>query len=352
MRCSFLDQQDALQVPIAHPERPSPIPSQPASRTASPPAPSTTAPSSTTEDPYHVNLTHLELFRNLTSPEFMSANTDLPDNIRLEVYMNYSLKTPYLMHMVLASSALHLSTICESSSRHFYHDLAMGLQTRALAIFNQSHAVLNTTPGNAVPKFLFTSLLSVYLMFEHLLHPGPDLGHFLHQFTKSLEICCGLLVVVDQSRHLLENTELGPPLEVSRRITQETDPAGSECDVLLDLVSDSHLDAPRRGACEEAVLYLRRTFKAQATVAGGSKPRVLQAVIVWPLLCSSVFRRMLCDGEPHALVILAHYAVLLHRGRHLWYYASGGRWLIEHIRQNLDQTWRHWLDLPSRAIDQ
>ncbi|KPI43662.1 uncharacterized protein AB675_7111 [Cyphellophora attinorum] len=351
VQCSFLEESSLLP-PDLHIHEISSGSSQHVSRAPSPRHGSPLASPDDGDDAYSVNLNHLELFQNLSNPAFTGPINGLPDNLPLEIYMSSAMKTPYLMHMALATSALHLSTTCDSNSRPFYQDQAAGLQTRALSIFNKAHTVLTPAPDNAVEMFLFTSLLSVYLLCDPLLNHGSDFGGFLRRFTVALEICSGLTAVVDQTKHLLENTPLGRPLEVTRLIVQETSPVGSECDALNKLIDDLASDTASYRACAEAALYLRRVFNAQSAISTGPKPQMIQAVIAWPLVCSPVFRQMLVEQKPHALVILANYAVLLHRGRHVWYYGPGGKWLIEQIVDTLDDRWQSWLELPRRAIQE
>ena len=278
------------------------------------------------------------------------SSVDLPDAIPLQLYLRHAFETPYLMHMVLAASALYLSVTCDKASKSFYRDMAIGLQTRALSLFNISHPDLNLTSKNAVPIFLFTSVLTVELLCEPLLHRQGDLEEFIEHFTHSLAICQGFLRLVGEARELLEPTEVGPSLEATARIMQRAEPTAPECDMLKGLISAQELDIISQDAYQKAVFLLRRVYSAQTTVAAGSEPRMVQAVWVWPLQLSSDFRLLLAARKPQALIILAHYAVLLHRMRHLWHFGSGGRYLIETISETLDPMWHCWMRFPQEVL--
>lgn len=298
---------------------------------------------------YEVNFLHLELFINLSGKSFLAAsNNDLPDRLPMNLYMQHAWQTPYLMHQVLATSALHLSTTKGQSTRHTYRQQATGLQTRALSLFNQSGTITGRTQKQVIELFLFASLLSVHLLCDPLLHPGSDLRAFLARFTDALVVCRGVLPVVGENRHLLKNTELGPPLEAARSVFDDYEPRGSECDVLEDLIAEPKMHEVYHGA----VITLRRVFVAQSNAnqyTSGSYQQT-QAVFAWPFHLSTDFTSRLSTLEPQALITMAHYAILLHRCRRMWHFGNGGRFLIEHIGQELGAEWDEWLRLPRAAL--
>jgi hypothetical protein len=83
--------------------------------------------------------------------------------------------------------------------------------------------------------------------------------------------------------------------------------------------------------------------------ASGSKIR-MSLVFAWPILVSPDYVELLRQQQAEALIILAHYAVLLHRGRGLWLVGEGGRFLIESICGNLGSIWQEWLEIPKAAL--
>jgi hypothetical protein len=299
-------------------------------------------------DPYTVNMTHLELFNNLFSKEFLSfEELGQSDIMPTTIYTKYALTTPYLMHQILATSALELSTRT-TESRNFYREYATGLQNRALSLFNESNLVLEVTPANCVHMFLFSSSVGVHLLCDTLHYQRDSLEGFIDRFTHCLSVYRGVLAVVDQCRQLLRETELEPRLKLSQVLKQPADASGSECDALRDLVNAADVTPSSRKAYRESVLHLQQVFDAQRT-ASGNKTRMPLA-FAWPILISPDFIDMLRQRQAEALVILAHYAVLLHRGRHLWLIGEGGQFLIESICGSLGSNWQEWLKFPKEAL--
>jgi len=299
-------------------------------------------------DLYSVNMTHFELWNNLFSKDFLSIEeSGGADIIPSTVYMKYALKTPYLMHQILATSAFHLSTMTKDS-HILYREYATGLQNRALSLFHESNPVLELTPANCVHMFLFSSLVGVHLMCDILHYQRDSLEGFMDSFTHCLSVYRGVLAVMDQCGNLLYETDLGPRLKSSQILMQLRVASGSECDALWELVNAGDILPSSQNAYQKAILHLQHVFDAQHTASGN--PERMPMIFVWPALVSSDYVDLLRQRQAEALIILAHYAVLLHRGRDLWLIGEGGKFLIESICESLGSDWQEWLEFPRAAI--
>lgn len=299
-------------------------------------------------DPFNVNMTHLKLFNNLFSKEFLSfEESGNPGILPTTIYTKYALTTPYLMHQVLAASALELS-IRTSESHDLYREYATGLHNSALALFNETNPVLEVTQANCVHMFLFSSMVGVYLLCETLHYQRDSLEGFIESFAQCLSVYRGVLAVISQCRHLLRETELEPGLGLSEILAQPTDESGTECDALKDLINAAEVSPSSRKAYRESVLFLQKVFDVQRT-ASGNKFR-MPVALAWPIFISPEFLDLIRQQQAEALVILAHYAVLLHSGRDLWMLGDGGQFLIVSICGRLGSKWERWLKFPKGAL--
>ncbi|KAF2103752.1 hypothetical protein NA57DRAFT_50621 [Rhizodiscina lignyota] len=291
-------------------------------------------------------MTHVGLFNNLFSEEFHSIEEpSQPDSIPATIYLKHALTTPYLMHQILATSALHLSTRTPES-RNFYREYSAGLQNRALSLFNESNPVLEVTPANCVQMFLFSSLVGVHLLCDALHYQRDSIEVFIDGFTRCLNVYRGVLAVIDQSRHLLRETELGSVLEMSHVLMGSTDTStsGSECDALRSLIDAADVPPSSRKAYRESLFYLQQVFDAQRAAPGN------KTVFAWPVLVSPAYVDLLRQRQAEALIILAHYAVILHHSRHLWLIGNGGQFLVESISGSLGSNWQEWLKFPNAGL--
>ncbi|KIY03575.1 uncharacterized protein Z520_00266 [Fonsecaea multimorphosa CBS 102226] len=302
-------------------------------------------------DPYSVNMTHLELFDNLSSEAYRSIEEPgPPDSLTVDIYAKHALETPYLMHQMLATSALHLSTRTPNF-RDTYREYATGLQNRALSLFNEANPVLEVTSANCVRMFLFSSGVGIHLLCETLRYQRDSLERFVERFTHCLSVYRGMLAVIDQSRDLLLESELGPRLKLTQALMESTDADGSECDALCDMISviDDATQGSQR-TYRESISHLQRVFNAQRA-ASGTKIAV-PTVLAWPVLVPPEYVDLLRQRQAEALIILAHFAVLLHRYRKLWLFGDSGRFLIESICGDLDSHWHAWLKFPKAMLQE
>jgi hypothetical protein len=352
IRCSFLSRDSPHIVPAFSHGHSQPEALSHVSTTASTPTliPLYRNTMSTQEppDPYNLNITHLELFGNLFSKEFQSfEESGQQDIMPTTIYAKHALTTPYLMHQVLATSALELS-IRTVGSRNLYREYATGLHSRAVSLFNESSPVLEVTQANCVHMFLFSSIVGAHLLCDTLHYQRDSLEGFIDRFTQCLSVYRGVLAVLNQCRDLLCETELEPRLKLGEILTHPTDVSGSECNALKDLVNAADVTPSSRKVYRESVLYLQKVFDVQHTVSGNRTRMPL--AFAWPLFISPDFLDLLRQPQAEALVILAHYAVLLHRGRNLWLIGDSGQFLIESICGSLGSNWQEWLEFPKAAL--
>lgn len=124
---------------------------------------------------------------------------------------------------------------------------------------------------------------------------------------------------------------------------------GAGCDKLLNLVQAAKLGATLTNIYKQAIEHLQSS--TNALMAAGSLAGSINGSSGWPVLVSPEYIDLLLQRRPEALVILAHYAILLHYCRDSWMFGDGGRFLIESIRDFLGPDWTEWLEWPIKALN-
>ena len=74
------------------------------------------------------------------------------------------------------------------------------------------------------------------------------------------------------------------------------------------------------------------------------------AVHIWPALVSTEYLNLLEDRRPGALILLAHYCLLLEQSQSLWYMDGCAGRLLSFVCLHLDQKWHHWIEQPLQYI--
>jgi hypothetical protein len=250
------------------------------------------------------------------------------------------------MHALLAMSALHLSTK-NTDLRSYYHEQATGLQNRALTLLKEAYPVLEVTPANCVPLFLFACCIAMHLLFDTLNHRKGDLDELLDGFTHFLTVYHGVLTIIQGSRHMLQDTELSLFLRSSRISEQPIDVASTECEAIREMLDDMEPSSARE-AYLLATLRLQQLFTAHRTVP--ETTMLWSLVMQWPVIIPAEYTQKLQERQPEAIIILAHFVALLHRARTSWPVGDGARIFIEAISRGLGPSWKNWLRLPMDAI--
>ncbi|KAK6540236.1 hypothetical protein TWF694_009051 [Orbilia ellipsospora] len=300
---------------------------------------------------YSVNMVHLKLFSHLSDEAFR-----LPDRLTGEyegtvpgdLYLQYASSTPFLMHQLLASSALHLSiTSSDSRTREFYQRYATGLQNRALSLFHENYPVLEVASTNFAVLFLFATSVAAHLFCETLHYHRSTLDVFIDKFAHDINVYRGVIAVVDNLGHLRES-EVTADIKMSQLLVDLPDPIGPDCNALRDMICGLDITSPQFKAYEKSIDLLQRCFDLHKT--SGDKI-LIAAVLTWAILIPQDYVDSLRQQQPEALVILAHYAVILHRARAFWLIEeSSGRFIVESICRRLSSDWQKFIQFPNEAL--
>ncbi|KAF1942833.1 hypothetical protein EJ02DRAFT_502545 [Clathrospora elynae] len=216
-----------------------------------------------------------------------------------------ALKAPYLMHQVLAFSACHLAHARPERSS-FYQHQAVTLQTRAVSTFNAARVHMDQS--NCVSILLFSSMLAQHLLADTLAKRDQDgLDGFITHYMQCVGMHRGVYTVATSAWPLLMESEIEPILTLSKSFTDMSD--------------------DEKQACRTAIHYLQVRLDA---VQADDTAQVSRYQMMTELLAAK---------RPQALIVLAHYAMLLHHGRHMWQVGNAGAYILDIIARYLGPEW-------------
>ncbi|OJJ53660.1 hypothetical protein ASPSYDRAFT_72507 [Aspergillus sydowii CBS 593.65] len=290
---------------------------------------------------------HVELFHNLCTKTYQTF--DPAGSVPwLPELLSQCITTPYLVNELLAFSALHLSTQ-RPARRDFYHFHGAQLQTHALAIFNETNP--EVTQETCLQLFLFSCLLGIHMLCDTLIYRENNLDTFIPRFAHYLRLHHGARTIISQAWEMLNDSIIKPAFDTGMSLYKSDGPLGPGYKKLLDLVVAANLGSELTEIYRQAI----ESLQACTNVVDIADSRVhkhhvaINGVTTWPMLIKLEFSELLEQGRPEALVILAHYAVLLHRFRESWLFADSGRFLIQEIGRCLGEEWEEWLAWPNAS---
>ncbi len=74
------------------------------------------------------------------------------------------------------------------------------------------------------------------------------------------------------------------------------------------------------------------------------------SILCFPKQDSSAFAQLVKQRLPQALVILAHYCVLVDILDNRWWIHGWSKRVLQDVLGSLDEQWRHWIEWPVQAV--
>lgn len=264
---------------------------------------------------------------------------------------------PFLMRGILAVSALHMSRVLPDKSQEY---LVRAVHHHNLALPSYRYIIEDLrnkmTEENCHAVIGFASLTSAYTFAEphplettHIIDVSPRKG-----VPEWLHLLRGARQILDVGKHWISK---GPMAFQVRSIQGDIDlscnPEDYRLAALETLVDgrDSSCPLPER-EMEAYRITLRLLRESAAIPLQPSQTFGIKlSLFRWVELIPQVYLELLGELRPHALILLAHFCILLGRsGAHYWYMAGAAERLISAIQDNLDEEWWSWIAWPLQMV--
>lgn len=271
--------------------------------------------------------------------------------------------TPYVMHAVLACSALHLAHV-EPQRARALHVSAVSHLDYALQQYRQDDS--EPGPENADARFCFSWLVVLFAYAT----PSPVTA--VDAICEVFRLVQGIDTTVQESFTWLAAGPfaglLNHSLHEAFQIGPDTGYVGLTCWVhFADCVARvvlpqgiafglDHLDymmalpaisADDSGTCSLILTELKQLYR---NIIAAQHTTGFALVICWPKSEPSSYIRLLRRRQPQALVILAHYCVILDLLNDRWCLQGWSTRLLQQIVSELDESWKHWIAWPVQTV--
>jgi hypothetical protein len=286
---------------------------------------------------------HLILLHHFRKSVLLDAeNLD----IILDVALEWSSQAPYALDQLLAISADHLGVLHPESASS-YRRTATELQTRALSYFNKDAQDVANYDAHYLPRFLFSSLLSLHMLYDTFTQYRSSLHAFIERFCNSVHLHRGVKSTTSNRYNDLLETPLAK-FFLGVKNAAELGDKGDECAPLIELIKSSDLSPASVEACSNAAHTLQWAFNVYRNLPQSTN---LQAASAFPVVLSEDYIETVRKNRPEALLVLAYYGVLLHRCRRVWLVGDSGAFLIRLIADHLGSYWRDALGWPLQELE-
>lgn len=264
----------------------------------------------------------------------------------------------FLMRALLALAALHLAhEVGNSADQRDYLLAASNFQDIAMAPFRI--AVASADKSNCHAILAFTHLLVLYCFAtehqdENLLLVAEEREDITPLWLHFLRSGCAMLCSV------WEILEIGPFRALAAAWEKQFDLPKS-IDILISKNLASLLEAvPTPWSADawsddecieyrDAASYLALALSCSKTI--GRPWTAWDVLRIWPIRLSEKFMAMLAASHPGALILLAHYSVLLQNIEDQWYFKGRATKMIRAIMLRLAIKWHRFIEKPLEILN-
>ncbi|EEU43745.1 uncharacterized protein NECHADRAFT_82849 [Fusarium vanettenii 77-13-4] len=294
------------------------------------------------------NLAQLELLHHFThgSLQFPVAPMGTHDVTPLKI-IEEALDCEYLMNEILAFSARYLATLRPDRSV-FYLNQARQFQTHALACFNRKQ--VHTMQEEHLRIIFFSWMLGIHLLCD--VAPLGQQQGTLERFFYYLQLHRGVRAATMDAWESLLESEYRGMFHGGAALANRRRGGGCTSSLRLLIQDSLGLNDSERESSLDALARLQWVFSVyEDTSLEATLPECFLTAFSWPQIMDAEFEGLLYKRNPEALLVLAHFAVVLHWCRRHWIFSQVGCYLLNSIASELGQGWGTWLQWPTQMIN-
>ncbi|KAE9362929.1 hypothetical protein N431DRAFT_390396 [Stipitochalara longipes BDJ] len=280
----------------------------------------------------------------------LSTAESLADNQKLQLAMRdvlprLAIDHNCLLHAIMAITALHLSKLHpEESESHLllavhHQNLALPLIRSELQSINEENCHAVYACGHLVIKYAFASSKSLE---AQIFSPGTG------EISEFLPLVRGAFSVASHTLDWLLAGPLGPSMERPRDENPDfaLNPEDASFARLLPVLRAGGNEEGE--ACCEALNMLRKLLAMAATPDQTIAVKTL--VLSWPAQVSQRYIELMSERQPEALVVLAHYCIMLKMIDSFWFMKGCAAMLLEQCRRDLRKEWHPHIEWPMSVV--
>ncbi|KAL1953934.1 hypothetical protein VTO42DRAFT_2012 [Malbranchea cinnamomea] len=251
---------------------------------------------------------------------------------------------PFLMHGLLALSALHMARSTPGELAETYLTVAVAHQNQALVLFRPLLDQINADNAKAV--FALSSIAAVFAYGfpqpSTVVATSRDTLLPVDGFVRVMQLARETQDVLNAAVDWIRNGEFGYLLHLGD-YTRGLPPDAAQAIEQLRQRNAAYGKVDERHETEVYVHTIDQVEIMLERLHGGcARPSL---AFLWSIKVPRKYVALLKNFQPMALVILAHFCVVLHLLRGHWWLQGWGSIMLNSIWKNLDPGWRegiHW----------
>jgi hypothetical protein len=255
-----------------------------------------------------------------------------------------ALKQRFLMHSLFSVTALHMAS-AQLENQISYVDIA--IQHHNIAIREYSSNLNGINRENSAALFTCATLIVVSALNIAVTRPHKELKGPVDDILSIFMLLRGVQVVLAEMWPCVEESEIAPIFK-GRDVDNTTELSDDIDSALRGLEDRSQSTADADGNSATYSLTIRGLKECFKRVS--SKGSDNGMALSWPIIVGPAYIALLASRQPMALLILAHYAIILDGIKDIWWAGGWGKQLVEDIDRMVDDDWKTLIAWPMAKV--
>lgn len=260
----------------------------------------------------------------------------------------------FLLHGLLALAALHLSRV-SPERRESLSASASKHHTLALPMFRLAVESINSVNRHACAAFGLLVTVYEWALTKHMTSLFfADAEHSTRaSIIEWVQLLRGSARIVQWNYNEIAQGPLGPVLcwDHAAELVAVANPAKSVKFSALEQLWDSTtipLTTAEVESLKESLGWMKIIYSMITLPSGGIDPA--SAAMTWLVRVPEHYLSMVNERQPAALILLAHFCLLLNTVDDFWWIRGMSRGLLQEIHQMLGEEWESWIAWPLQDL--
>ena len=221
-------------------------------------------------------------------------------------------------------------------------------------------AMLNITPQNCDACLAFSAIIAAYAWASShqtggLFFSDRSISDAKESNVDWASLLRGVNTLLDTAGEWMTSKSLKlvlypPPIDPK---LAKADPEASIKLTALSQLWDSppgSFNSMEVGALNSTLALLREDYGLVASSSDDCQIDIVSVVYAWPIKVPGAFLVMVKELKPEALILLAHYSLLLNSVDQVWFMHGMSRRLLQTIHSRIGKEWESWIAWPLQTL--
>jgi hypothetical protein len=260
-------------------------------------------------------------------------------------------KHHFLLRGILAVAAFHLGFLYPERKAEYY---LAGTTHQSIGLTEFQATLPDVNESNCHALFAFSCLVIILVFASGAKEKPMDFNTDVLQWFYLLR---GAHIVLNLHKDSISCSFLKPLLDEMGRIEAaeaQQFPGTEQITRLFRICGSDQHDQETAQAYDLAIHGLLNTF-TQVSLLRQRGDGTILTTFVWPIHLSPRFLDLLSEKQPAAMIVLAHYCVLIHWGEEkdtheTWFVEGWASYMLTTVRESIPEEWEEHLKWPTAMI--